>query len=520
MHRSIRGKSALATLLVSCVLLLASCQEGVNANASQGATASQTTVTVTQTGTSATTAAPQTTTPPTTTLIQTTMWPLQLTGTFEVNPKHATIGSIVTASGTGYAPGATFSLMWQDVTGSWDVRGGEYYGRLFKESWLTLATIKTDAQGSFSVPFTVPDGFGFTHDLDVLDNGVILNKMGYFVDMQASLVSTSGPLGSPIGIQIKGMGWRDYENGWHVEYDNQDVGVITTVTTHGSGIAYIPATGAVGKHVIRVIEGGFTVSYLNHEECPFPDTPTFNLEYQLTPGDSVLPPALNTQSLPVQKGVAPAPTGQPQVWADIISAPVGTPMTIYGRALPANASVDLFWYGVSGNRVSGKGWEQIQKPIGSVKTDATGAFSLLTAIPDTHGGDHKLEAQVNGQAVASFTFTITPSIIGEDPASGPVGTIAHLHFKGVGWTVTANNYYFDYDNSFIGYACGFTSNGDLNIYLPVTGTPGWHYIDLYPGVYKGTEAGKIDQFRKPMLLLADHPGEVLPALHLAFYITG
>jgi hypothetical protein len=96
----------------------------------------------------------------------------------------------------------------------------------------------------------------------------------------------------------------------------------------------------------------------------------------------------------------------------------------------------------------------------------------------------------------------------------------HIVMKGVGWTVTENNYYFNYDNSFVGYCCGFTSNGTVNNYIPASGTPGYHFIDFWPGIYKGTEAGKIDQFRQPMLSIADHPGEKTPVLRYVFQVTG
>ena len=44
-----------------------------------------------------------------------------------------------------------------------------------------------------------------------------------------------------------------------------------------------------------------------------------------------------------------------------------------------------------------------------------------------------------------------------------------------------------YDNAYIGYACGFNSQGTVDIALQATGEPGWHFIDLYPAVYKGKE---------------------------------
>jgi hypothetical protein len=37
----------------------------------------------------------------------------------------------------------------------------------------------------------------------------------------------------------------------------------------------------------------------------------------------------------------------------------------------------------------------------------------------------------------------------------------------------------------IGYLSAGSS--DVEIFLKATGDPGWHFIDLYPGIYKGAE---------------------------------
>ena len=77
--------------------------------------------------------------------------------------------------------------------------------------------------------------------------------------------------------------------------------------------------------------------------------------------------------------------------------------------------------------------------------------------------------------------------------SGPAGTTFTIHLKGVGWTETANIYAVDYDNAYIGYACGFNSQGDVMINLQATGEPGWHFIDLYPADLQG-QGGAAEQF--------------------------
>jgi hypothetical protein len=101
-----------------------------------------------------------------------------------------------------------------------------------------------------------------------------------------------------------------------------------------------------------------------------------------------------------------------------------------------------------------------------------------------------------------------------------VGTTITIHLKGVGWTQTANIYTLVYDNGYLGYACGFNSQGDVTIYLPAAGEPGWHFIDLYPGIYQGVDMNQVNDFRIPQLTFKDdHPGESLPAFHFAFRIT-
>ncbi len=71
----------------------------------------------------------------------------------------------------------------------------------------------------------------------------------------------------------------------------------------------------------------------------------------------------------------------------------------------------------------------------------------------------------------------------------------------------------------MGYACGFNSGGDVHVFVDLDGAPGWHFIDLYPGIYKGTETTPNNPRIPQLTFAADHPGERLPAFHFAFLIT-
>ena len=444
-------------------------------------------------------------------------------GQFSVTPAAGLAGTTVKAAGSGFDPNSELQIVWQGVNGSWNVNkdDGTFHGRQFKDDLQPITTVRTDATGQFETTFTVPDGFGFEHDVRVINqDGVTENQAAFEVTMQASISPSSGPAGTPIAIELRGIGWRALENSWTVLYDNKFTGWMSSVTTDGLARATIPAAGAPGKHVIQIIHGSATFPYMNMQQSPQPDRPQWAFEFTITDGAAVLPPPAQTQSLPVEPGMAPAGTGQPVIGTDPTSGIVDTPVILKGGGLPPGEQLQLVWFRMTGSRVSGQGYQETSIPLGTVTAGADGEIEFPFKALDDLGGPHRIEAQINGEKVAETAFTITPAAFAIEPASGPVGTTITIHLKGVGWTETANIYTLVYDNAYFGYACGFNSQGDVIVYLPAAGEPGWHFIDLYPGIYKGEDMSQVNNFRIPQLTAVDdHPGEKLPVFHFAFLIT-
>jgi len=94
---------------------------------------------------------------------------------------------------------------------------------------------------------------------------------------------------------------------------------------------------------------------------------------------------------------------------------------------------------------------------------------------------------------------------------------------GVGWTQLDNTLAVDYDNSYIGYGCGFHSNGYMAVHLTATRT-GIHIIDLYPLAVLGVaERGHLLRHGAAALRYHDDPGLALgyqvPTIHLAIRIV-
>lgn len=445
-------------------------------------------------------------------------------GKMSLSPANGPAGAQVTVTGTGLPANTALDLVWNSVKGSFALKGDsneEYHGQQYTPVSNVLEQVKTDAEGNVETTFTVPEDYGFIHDVTLMQDGVIRNQAAFSIDPVATMHPSRGPVGTQINLEFKGLGWQKMEGTWHVIYDNNYVGFISGVTTNGTARFMIPATGSPGKHIIQIMPNPWSTAYLRPANNPLPhlDDKVKKFEFIIEEGDPVLPPELAGQALPVQKAAVPAGSGL-AIWTDLSVAYVDHPVKLQGRALPAGKTVEFTWSRIVGNRVTGSGWKENTVPLGTAPVKGDGTLELDFKVPDDLGGAHRIDAWVDGQAVTSTMLNITPFGNFIEPASGPVGTVFTVNVTGVGWTETSNIYLVNYDNSFIGYTCGFPAQGNVMVKLVATGEPGWHFIDFYPGIYRGVEPMDIDIFRIPQLTYAaDHPNEDLPAFRFAFYIT-
>jgi hypothetical protein len=192
---------------------------------------------------------------------------------------------------------------------------------------------------------------------------------------------------------------------------------------------------------------------------------------------------------------------------------------VRGEWFAPGESLKLLWSRVVGNRMTGRGWQEASDVVAESKADAAGRAEFRFNVPDDLGGVHTLAVE-SAHGRNTGAFWIKPTALPLDISRGPVGTTFRIRLKGVGWSETANIVHVVYDNSYIGYACAFNSQGDVELIMKATGEPGWHFIDLYPGIYKGSET-RPNNFRIPQLsYVDDHPGEDLPAFRYAFEVTG
>ena len=451
-------------------------------------------------------------------------------GSLDLAPAKGRIGSQATLQGAGFDPGQSLDVVWQAYTGAWVVdntaaAGENYKGRTYKERSVRLGSVKTDGAGTFSFTFTVPDGFGFTHNVQVLQDGTVRNQTSYAVEMEVAVSPTSGPAGTPITVDVRGIGVSPLNTSWELTYDNRFTGWMSAVTTDGHARFTIPAAGAPGPHVLKILHGSFTFPYLNMQQSPDPGRPTFTTAFTVTQGQPVLPLSPSDQWHPVVAGSEPTTGSGPTLWTDPLETIVGASVVLHGRDLPAGTSLKVGWrtqVGVDTAIIGGSGqnrptadWE-----LGNAIVAADGTLAWEFKIPADKGGWHEISAMDGETVVAAAKVRVRP--MAEPLASTrlAVGDVMTIHVTGVDDTDTGKIFMLVYDNGLLGYSCSVTGQGDIAIHLPATGEPGWHFIDLYPGIYKGEDAKGTYNFRIPQLTYQDdHPGETMPAFRFAFEIV-
>jgi hypothetical protein len=435
------------------------------------------------------------------------------------------VGIEAYATAEGLPPHRTVDLVWETVKGGWVVENGyRFRGKQFTQSTVSLGRAEVGSDGRLAAHFPIPEDYGGVHSVIVSDAGVPLAQGGVEVNQTFEMLPAEGPVGTLIEIRVKGLGWRTMESTWVVNWDNQQVGWVSATSTRGTAVARFRATGAVGQHEVKVYTGYMGQGYLNHEQAPNAYLPRPRFVFQVTAGRSV---TAGGYAEPYQR--QPVPSAETTVAGATISigptqGPVLTRALLKGGGFPANAPVSLMWSTQAGSRVTDAGFAPKEIELAKIAVSADGRLSAPFSIPDDLGGQHTVSVRSGDKTLARAFFAIETSVVSISPTSGPAGTPVTIHLKGVGWTDYDNIYVATYDNAYMGYACGFNSQGDVVINFTAAGSPGVHLIDFYPGIYQGTDnqgTGNAQQlYRLPQLTYADdHPGNKIPALRFAFEVT-
>jgi len=123
-------------------------------------------------------------------------------GRMTVSPEHDPAGTRVCVVAEEVPADTDFQLVWRTVKGSWKVAGAEYHGREYQPVAYEIATVRTDAAGKVAAVFTVPEDFGFVHDIVLQRAERLFIQAGFTVDMTVRLLPENGPVGTPITVEV------------------------------------------------------------------------------------------------------------------------------------------------------------------------------------------------------------------------------------------------------------------------------------------------------------------------------
>jgi hypothetical protein len=458
--------------------------------------------------------------------------------TLKTTPDVAPAGTPVTLTGTGLPGSKNVTIVWMTANIRYVLDpkpdSVDYIGRKVDRIGVALAAAKTDAAGTLNVKFKAPVDFGGLHDIFVVADGAQLAKGGFLLERTVKITPTRGPVGSTITVKVVGMGSPTYESVGGVLYDNKYTGAVSANTTRGVAIFKLRAAGEVGAHWIEYGGSSHTVPYLNMQQSPVPWTDSHRMKFTVTkdtgaPAVSVEWPANVAPTIDQRTTLLAANLDvdtSARVALSSKTGPVLSRVTLTASGLTPSTPVDMVWSTVVGNRVNCTGtcWSFVSVPLARATAGADGSLTAPITIPDGLGGWHVIRLEQGGQAKAQIPYYVKRSFVSM-PKVVKAGKPFVIELKGVGWTQLDNTVAVTYDNAYIGYACGFNSNGDVQIQMFATGAPGTHLIDLYPLLYTQQPAYPYSQLGMvPLLGFArDAPGLAagyqLPAFRLAIKVV-
>jgi hypothetical protein len=392
-----------------------------------------------------------------------------------------------------------------------------------------------------SAKFSAPEDFGEVHDLYAVIDGKDVARGGFRILRSATMTPSEGPLGTPITVIVKGMGWQGFEQFMALRYDNKYSGEISAVTTKGTAVFQVRAAGGPGKHIIQLNNSTAYApgAYLNTQQSPqayiyshIDNQQEFRFVFNVTKDDG---PPPNKQQWPNGERIVQLRAEAPRTTMAIDAAMTGTATlnppsgTVNSQALlrasglPPSSEVGVHFVTARGNRMTPSGWNLDSVPLATATTKPDGSLTANIKIPDDLGGWHVVKIATRDRVLAQAPFYVEQSLVSVTPRQVKVGEPFTIQIKGVGWTELDNTLAVSYDNAVLGYACGFNSNGDVTINLVASGNPGTHLIDLYPAIYRGKDRVPWN-YQTPFLTYArDFPalahGYRLPAYRLAIEVV-
>ena len=168
----------------------------------------------------------------------------------KITPTQGPVSTKASLDVTGLPANAPVSLVW----GSYE--GNRVSGNGFEPIEDELTKVTTTADGRIAMAVTIPEDLGGRHSLSVRSGDKTLATTWFVIETSiVSMTPTSGPVGTPVTIHLKGVGWTEYDNIYIATYDNAYMGYACGFNTRGDVVIHFTAAGAPGVHIIDFYPG-------------------------------------------------------------------------------------------------------------------------------------------------------------------------------------------------------------------------------------------------------------------------
>ena len=426
-----------------------------------------------------------------------------------LTPTEGPTGTPITLTGEGLIPGGEATIQW------WTMEGNRVSGSGYKPVSWNMGTTTINVDGEIAFDFTAPEDLGgvIPHNISVMVDGETVAETPFHLQRSMTISPTGGPEGTVIKFEMESGGWTQYDNIVAITWDNSFIGYACSFTNQGHIAVWFQAVGAVGTHIIGIYPSPWTgPSGWDPQSNPTPwKHPTLNTDDIPTIYEPELFLFEITESSRSTRSYLGGAQDLREVIAGdslaIIQAPAepiedGTPhlavgnggQGIVGGDIPfalagfhPNAHVVIGWVTRDGvTNVGGEyndkhlGWTftETYVTLGEVDVDGEGKASGTLKVPHDFGGDHTIEAVVDGEVLSAIPFKLLQRFtasLSED------GTEVILHATGLGWEKYTSAWDVLYDGKLLGWITALTTRGTADISIPVVGEPGLHTIEIHEG---------------------------------------
>jgi hypothetical protein len=170
--------------------------------------------------------------------------------TLGVAPTQGPVGTRVLLRGQRLPANSTLTLVWETAAGSRVTDAG--FDRQDKE----IGSVVVSKEGTLETPLTIPDDLGGLHGLTLQQGDDVVARAYFVIETSVlGMTPTSGPVGTPVSIHLKGVGWTEYDNIYVATYDNAYMGYACGFNSHGDVVINFIASGDPGEHVIDLYPG-------------------------------------------------------------------------------------------------------------------------------------------------------------------------------------------------------------------------------------------------------------------------